>query len=626
MTFAATRQNKKAPPKKEPPPTPIDVKPILGVDLKGELIDVPLDQVIDPAGPADRLSRPGDDAAIEQLARSMGECGQLQPVMLERLVDGRFCRVFGRRRIAAARRLGWSAIRASVVAPLADDVRRTVVAIENVQRQDLTPAEETLAVDELMLLQAFAAAKRVKATMPVGPDLGRVVDDAVVTRCIEAQGTNPVRYREALLADPKVRLEASEQVAAMLGKPASWVRDRLYIGRLSERSKELVLTGKLPLAHAREISKVADDKRRDDLCKAYAAGGSDSISDVEAGQLADLQMEVRRSVFSLHVVPWQRHVAFAGRQPCEGCPHNSATNPGLFEGGGAVSLTMVGGRGTYDSESAGSEKVAAAGICTLPACYQDKLRSAKGAISAASKRIVDGGKKPAEAKVPEYVAPAALDRKVRERRATHGPQARKDSQRKQIEREPSKQQLEAEARRLAANEWTEAMRQRAKELEPQIAAKVMAVPGLWTIYTILRKTKLFEATHHYNSEKASRAASSPAMASLLKHLSAPSWSAIAAIEKDCGRRFGLLDHWRDGPSGMADKIAAALGIEIAAAPTVDSFLPAELRPKQDTGSKSSATSKAAPSTKRSGKKGSPARKPVATVADGGASDHEEDDE
>ena len=141
-------------------------------------------------------------------------------------------------------------------------------------------------------------------------------------------------------------------------RTASWVRDRLYIGRLSERSKELVLAGKLPLAHAREISKVADDKRRDDLCKAYAAGGSDSISDVEAGQLADLQMEVRRSVFSLHVVPWQRHVAFAGRQPCEGCPHNSATNPGLFEGGGAVSLTMVGGRGTYDSESAGSEKVA----------------------------------------------------------------------------------------------------------------------------------------------------------------------------------------------------------------------------------------------------------------------------
>lgn len=609
MTFAATRQNQKGAraPKKAPPPAPVEVKPILGVDLKGELIDVALDQVIDPSGPSDRLARPGDDAAIEQLARSMGECGQLQPVMLERLADGRFCRVFGRRRIAAARRLKWTTIRASVVPPLPDDVRRTVVAIENVQRQDLTPAEETLAVDELMLLQAFSAAKRLKVSMPIGPDLGNVVDDAVIGRCLASSGDNPLRYRKLLLDDPKVRLGASEQVAAMLGKPAAWVRDRLYIGRLSEKSQALVLTGKLPLAHAREISKVADEKRREELCKAYAAGGSDSISDVEAGQLADLQMEVRRSVFSLHVVPWQRHVAFAGRQPCEGCPHNSATNPGLFEGGGDVSLSMVGGRGTYDSESASSEKVAAAGICTLPACYADKLRSAKAAISAASKRIVDGGRKPAEARVPEYVSPAALDRKVRERRQLHGRKGKKQASPKKAE--PTRQQVEAEVRRKAANEWSEAMRKRAQELEPKIAAKVIATPGLWSVYMLFRKTKIYEATHHYDATKAGRAASSPAMVGLLKTLSAPGWDAIKKIEKDCGRRFGLLDAWRDGPSGMADKIAEALGIETTQAPTVESFLPKELReatpaPKPDAASKSSASSKAARSAKRSGGKAS----------------------
>lgn len=609
MIVAKLPPAKKSKDQKTPPPRgDTEVKPILGVDLKGELLDVALDMVIDPAGPSDRQPRPGDDAAIEQLARSMAECGQLQPVMLERLVDGRFCRVFGRRRIAAARTLGWPAIRASVVPPLNDDVRRTIVAVENVQRQDLTPAEETLAVDELMLLQAPAAARQLRLPLleGCGSWAGRSFDAAIMDK---APPEHEAALRHDLLLDHRVRGIAAELVAAMLGKPASWVRDRLYIGRLSDASKRLILHGKLPLAHAREISKVADAKRREELCKAYAAGGSDSISDVEAGQLADLQMEVRRSVFALHVVPWQRHVAFAGHRPCDGCPHNSATNPGLFEGGGEVSLAMVGGRGTYDSESASVEKVAAAGICTLPSCYADKLRAAKAAIGAASKRIVDGGKSPAQARVPEFVASSALDKKVRERRQSHG-KGKKPSAPKPAK--PTRQQEVAEAKRNASDKWAEAMRKRANDLEPKIAARIHNKPGLWSVYMLFRKTKAYEATHHHDMAKALRAADSPAIGVLLKALGDPSWASILKVEKECGRRYGLLDAWRDGPSGMAEKIAEALGIEVTQAPTVESFLPKEFRepaeakpaPKPAAASKSSGTAKAARSTKRSGAKAS----------------------
>lgn len=397
--------------------------PLLGVDVKGELRDIELAKVVDPDGPSDRLPRPGDGAAIEQLARSMRECGQLQPVMVEVVNPGRaesYRRVFGRRRIAAARSLGWTTIRASVVAELAPDVRRTIVAIENVQRQDLTPAEETLAVDELLKLQAYTAAKRVRATMTVGPDLGRVVDDDVIARCEASGGGNPLRHREILLQDAKVRLEATEQVAAMLGKPASWVRDRMYIGRLSEHARGLVLSGKLPLAHAREIAKVGDEAKRDRLARAFAAGGPESISDVEAGQLADLQMEVRRSVFALCEAPWKLSLPFAQTPACDGCPHNSANNPGLFEHGGTASKTMVGGKGTYDSIEADHFRAVKAGICTLPGCYEQKLRAAKAAITAAARRIVDDKKKPSEAKVPAYVDDAALTRKVNERRKLVG--------------------------------------------------------------------------------------------------------------------------------------------------------------------------------------------------------------
>lgn len=553
--------------KETPPPTPLAVKPILGVDLKGELLDVPLEVVIDPAGPADRLPRPGDDAAIEQLARSMAECGQLQPVMLERLVDGRFCRVFGRRRIAAVRRLGWATIRASVVPPLPDDVRRTIVAIENVQRQDLTPAEETLAVDELMLLQAIPAARQLGKPLLEGCGAWSGRTASAATSFEEAGAEAKAALSHDALLDHRVRGIAAELVAAMLGKPASWVRDRLYIGRLSDKSKRLVLEGKLPLAHAREISKVADEKQRDELAKDYAAGGSDSIGDTEAGPLEDLQEEVRKSVFALNVVPWQRGVAFAGKRPCDGCPHNSATNPGLFEGGGAVSTHMVGGRGTYDSADATSAKVAEAGICTLPACYADKLRAAKAAIGATAKRIVDGGKKPADAKVPAYVSPAALEAKVRQRRSLEKPKAPKKAG-------PTPQQKAAEAKRDAKDKVEEEMRDRVEKVEPLVAKALAKIPGAWSLFKVFMDNELVRKTQ--GSDRA-KAMASPGLKRLLDLLAKPSLEAFAEMEKGCGRKYDLFISWYDGTSGLAEAVAEALGIDVEAEigprPKVEDFLP-----------------------------------------------------
>ncbi|MFN0133452.1 MAG: ParB/RepB/Spo0J family partition protein [Phycisphaerales bacterium] len=618
MTTATARRPKapkqtKSKSSATPGALPVEVKPILGVDLKGELLDIALDKVIDPAGQPDRLPRHNDEALIQQLAGSMTEVGQLQPVMLERLVDGRFCRVFGRRRIAAARLLGWSTVRAAVVPPLPDDVRRTIVAIENVQRQDLTPAEETLAVDELMALQAQSAAAQLGKPLL---DVCGAYSGSTVLHVPEDPRLKAAMQHDLLL-DHRVRGIAAELVAAMLGKPASWVRDRLYIGRLSDKAKQLVLAGKLPLAHAREISKVADEKRRDELVKAYAAGGSDSVSDTEAGSIEDLQDEVRKCVFALHVVPWQRHVPFAGKPACVECRFNSANNPGLFEGGGEVSTHMVGGRGTYDSAKADSAKVEEAGICTLPACYQVKLRTAKGAISAAAKRIVDGGRKPGEAKVPEYVSPAALDAKVRDRRKLHGGKGKKAATK---DAPPSRERQEAEVRRNAQNAWSIAMRKRASDIEPAIAAKLLSTPGLWAVYKLIRGTKEFEATHHHDPAKAAKAANSPAMAALLKELARPGWDSIVKLEKSCGRKFGLIDAWRDGPSGMIDRFAAALGIELDAPPTIDDFLPKELRSASESGSGSSdAAEEAEPSAKRSGTKASRGRKAKSrpAVDDGG---------
>lgn len=583
----------------------IEPKPlILGVDLKGELVDVELTKVIDPAGTPDRLARVGDDVAIENLARSMRETGQLQPVMLERLVDGRFARVFGRRRIAAARKLGWTHIRASVVNPLPDNVRRTIVAVENVQRQDLTPAEETLAVAELMELQAIAAAVQYGKLLGAGCGAwaNRLITPDAAKDIAEMSQNQQAANRHDLLLDHNVRNIAAELVAAMLGKAASWVRDRMYIGRLDEAGRKAVLEGRLPLAHAREIAKVSDESLRKQLAKDYAAGGSDSISDTEPGPLEDLQHEVRKHVFALWTAPWNPEVSFAGKPACAGCQFNSATNPGLFEGGGKVSLSMIGGRGTWDASEADSVKVREGGICTMPSCYQEKLRAAKGAISTHAKRIVEleisakkvkGKTKPAMKgginpdspadmakanvarsmnNVPSFVKDSALRRKIEDLQKLGAPSKAK------VHADPrAKERAELEDAKLdASNKLRDAQQIRVKKLEAAIVDSLKATPGALALMHLIVATGPWKKAMG-NGPTARKAAHGPELQQLLRVVQSPTFEGLVKLEKAGGFKFGLLDQWQLRDKELVDVVATAMGIDLGEAPTLEKFMPAKFR-------------------------------------------------
>ncbi len=584
MSFAAANRARKhtKPAAAKATEPQAEAPPILGVDLKGELLDVELAKIIDPKLPSDRLERDGDDERVRHLAKSMSEVGQLQPVMLERLVDGRFARVFGRRRVSAARILKWDTIRAVVVPPLPDDVRRTVVAVENVQRQDLTPAEETLAVSELLELQAVPAA--VQYARPLAKHCGALSNRVVTRECAhdilemttELQRAN----RHDLLLDHRVRAIACELVAAMLAKPASWVRDRMYLLRLSEKARKLVLSGKLPLAHAREIAKLADPKRRDELAEDYAAGGDMSISDSEPGKLEELQEDVRRSVFALNVVQWKLEVPFAGKPACEGCPHNSISSPGLFEHGGDVSKDMKAGRGTYATIDAA--KASDAGVCTLPACYEAKLRAAKAAISAAAKKIVDrhtpkkGEPAAKPISVPEYVDPKALDKKVRDRRQTnrggtsggHGPKAKKIDPAKAA-REKAKQEAE--------RKWGEAKRARFEASVKLVHEKVNKIPGASLLLGLLLNSKEFRAMRQtWNTAKCRILVQQPRTAAALKAITKPTLNDFLKLDKSQGYQ-GL--GYEDRETGMVDVLAKVLGLKLPPEPTLDQFL-AEAKAEQ----------------------------------------------
>jgi ParB/RepB/Spo0J family partition protein len=80
---------------------------------------------------------------LSELMQSMKKHGQLQPVGVRKIANGKYDAVFGNRRIIAAKKLGWTSIDASVMEGIDEDKERDILnLIENIKRQNTTVAED----------------------------------------------------------------------------------------------------------------------------------------------------------------------------------------------------------------------------------------------------------------------------------------------------------------------------------------------------------------------------------------------------------------------------------------------------------------------------------------------------
>ena len=147
------------------------------------------------------------DAELGELASSIREKGVLQPILL-RSVHGRpymYEIVAGERRYRASKMAGLNEIPA-LVKTMDDNNAREIALIENVQRENLNPIEEANAYKNLM-------------------------------ECCDYE-----------LSD----------VARLIGKSASYIRNMLRLTSLPESVQDLVEQGELSASHARTIA-VAND-------------------------------------------------------------------------------------------------------------------------------------------------------------------------------------------------------------------------------------------------------------------------------------------------------------------------------------------------------------------------------
>jgi ParB family chromosome partitioning protein len=86
---------------------------------------------------------------LEALAESIREKGVLQPLLVRPLGDGRYAIVAGERRYRAAKMAGLAEVPVRVL-DLSEKEARLLALVENLQREDLNPYEETLGVLELL--------------------------------------------------------------------------------------------------------------------------------------------------------------------------------------------------------------------------------------------------------------------------------------------------------------------------------------------------------------------------------------------------------------------------------------------------------------------------------------------
>lgn len=168
---------------------------------RGKFQTVPLSQITEPPAP---LRGSHDPAKLEELAGSLRELGQLQPILLH-ATDAGLTIVAGHRRFLAAKLLGWVGIEAKIL-PKALTAWELTALAENVHREDLTPVEEARVLYRLIV------------------DEGRDVD----------------------------------AVALQFGKGRAWVDGRLELSQFPADLLQAVHAKAIALAVARELSRVAD--------------------------------------------------------------------------------------------------------------------------------------------------------------------------------------------------------------------------------------------------------------------------------------------------------------------------------------------------------------------------------
>jgi ParB family chromosome partitioning protein len=236
---------------------------------------VPLSVLVPQAQPRRRFEN------LEALAESIREKGVLQPLLVRPLGDGRYAIVAGERRYRAAKMAGLAEVPVRVL-DLSEKEARLLALVENLQREDLNPYEETLGVLELL-----------------SEELGKTREE-VVSLLERMRKEKRGAAAHNVVGTPEAK--RVEEVFRALGRMSweSFVQHRLPLLGLPEDLRAALEEGALPYTAALELKKVKDPEARARLLEEAKGGLS----------LRELKARVREVMAKEKTPPpWHKEVA-----------------------------------------------------------------------------------------------------------------------------------------------------------------------------------------------------------------------------------------------------------------------------------------------------------------------------
>jgi ParB family chromosome partitioning protein len=187
-----------------------------------------------------------DPDKLGQLAESIKQHGVLEPILVRSLPKGQYELVAGERRYRAAQLAGLQEVPV-VVRELSDQEAFQLALIENLQREDLNPVEETEGVLDLLTLKLECSQDEV---------LDALSQMATAQNKGVELWVNVSRRGEAI----------AEILESTIGlTPESFRTSRLPLLKLPADVLEVLRQGKLEYTKARAIARVKDDRARQQL-------------------------------------------------------------------------------------------------------------------------------------------------------------------------------------------------------------------------------------------------------------------------------------------------------------------------------------------------------------------------
>ena len=186
-----------------------------------------------------------DTKAMKELIASVHQHGILQPLLVRAITPGRYELVAGERRYRAAKEVGLVEVPV-IIKELSDDDAVEIAILENLQRQDLNPIEETEAILNL-LSQKLDQPRKVVISL-----------------------LNQASHTDLKSADNVIRTsewKVIESIFEIIGRftPESFRSNRLPLLKLPNNVLSALREGSIQYTKAREIAKIKDDDGRQNL-------------------------------------------------------------------------------------------------------------------------------------------------------------------------------------------------------------------------------------------------------------------------------------------------------------------------------------------------------------------------